>query len=230
MSEATRPAEQGAGDTSAPKQDAASGGLTPDQQLEQLNKWGNALVTKRMAPLMAKFDEVMTRLEGSTKQSEPAKTGKDADLMAKFEEQGRKIEQLQKENAAKDKRLADREVISHVSTALSKHNVQMAPAAVKLLKDYFQFDGERVVAKDEYGDEIETDKVIAKFLAENEGFRPARNASGTAQRGGGGHRPNLPDNTGRQDSLSYGQEVKDVQKKNLKKLDPTLEKTFGQLL
>lgn len=142
--------------------------------------------TKRAQSLEKQLEDL------SQKISEIAAPKQKQEQVSETEVLSRQIRELSQKYEAAQRQLEDKEVSSHIMKHLQSHNVQMPDVAAVVLKGHFKYDGGRVIAVDEYGQEVETDKVIKDLLASKPGFRPPRNASGTADRGGGGSRPGLP--------------------------------------
>ena len=194
MQESTGPEKDSAG--SAPDQNAAASLPLNKEAQEFLNQFVqdkvnevvHAAFTKRNQPIEKKLSDITAQLEGLTNPTPaPDKGPSEMDLLK------RQMSDLTGRLEGAKKELQDKEVASHITSALTKHNVQMPEVAAMVLSKSFSFKDGRVVGVDQYGQETTTEKLIEALLHDKPPFRPARNAQGTATSGGGGSRPGLPE-------------------------------------
>ncbi len=191
MKENTDPSPDPAG--SDPDKTSAASPLTREQMEEILGKFVQDKVNEVFHQAYTKrsstFDKKLSDMSAQIEELAKPKTQEPSEL----ETLQKQMKDLHQKYEAAQETLKDKEITTHISHALSKHNVQMADVAAMVLKPKFIYENGEVFAKDEFGQQIKTDKVIEEFLQSKPGFRPPRNAQGTAERGGGGSRPGLPD-------------------------------------
>jgi len=160
--------------------------------------------TKRASGLEKQLDDLTKQI--AEMQAPKLKT----EQVSETELLSRQLKDLSQKYEGAQKKLENKEINDHIMSHLRTHNVQMPDVAAVVLKDRFKYEGGRVVAMDEYSQETDTDKIIEGLLKEKPGFRPPRNASGTAAIGGGGASANLPSmgNDSDPDALSRDDIVK----------------------